>query len=352
MRRTRWMTVCSLVASAALCAAPWQARAEEEGGDGAKAEGAKAEGGKDADGGNRGDRGNRGGRRGGPGGQGGPGGPGGFGGGWGRMARGGTDFMKESIARAVGGDTAVKLDTLPYSENRNLVNEVPVGGVDGLSQNGTGWKVEEVFTTTEEQTKALSDLRTEYKTELEAIQKKLDEVHKTYAAQIVELRKKYELKANDVLTGDAKGEKQKLDEIAASYAKDAKAAGQARVEEGQKLSDEVEKSIATARENQNFDGMGDLFGKLRDFQTSIRTAVAELEKSGRDKMKEAVTGESKTKLTELLKGLEDRENRMRNWGGGGDRGGQRGQRGGPQGGEGAKTGNGGPVAPPKEGGEF
>lgn len=342
MRRTRWMTVCSLVASAAFCAAPWQARAAEEGGDGAK-----AEGGKDANAGNpgnRGNRGDRGGRRGGPGGD------------WGRMARGGTDYMKESIARAVGGDTPVKLDTLPYAENRNLVNEVPVGGIDGLSQNGTGWKVEEVFTTTEEQTKALGDLRTEYKKELEEIQKKLDEVHKTYAAQIVELRKKYELKANDVLTGDAKGEKQKLDEIAAAYAKDAKAAGQAREEEGKKLSDEAEKSIATARDNQNFEGMMDLWNKLRDFQTGIRNAVSELEKSSREKMKEAVTGESKTKLTELLKGLEDRENRFRNWGGG-DRGGQRGQRGGPQGGgpqggDGAKTENGGAVAPPKEGGEF
>lgn len=273
---------------------------------------------------------------------GGPGaGRGGPGGGW--FARGNQRMMEGMFNRGLGIEQPAKVEDLPLGEARRLVRDVPVGGVDGLQDGRDGWKVEDVFTVTPEQGQALTTLREEYKNELAKLQTEYDEAQKALAEKVKNLRMLYETKANDVLTDPAKGEKAKLDALAVEYGTQHEAATKERAAQVTELRTNMEKVMEEARKNNDWEKMheaGRKFGAL--FETA-REQRTNLVKSINEKMQEAVTGEAKTKLTELIA-----KQNVNQWGRGGDRGGDRGGRGGDRGGDrGGQRGGGETQQPPK-----
>jgi hypothetical protein len=142
----------------------------------------------------------------------GPGGP---------MGPGGI-FNPVASARALGidieGPKSRKIESLPLNEHKRLVLNVPVGGVDIPGSTGSGWKVENVFKLSEEQTTKLETLRTEYAAEQKKLEDELNAQNKAMAAKVAELRKAYEAKANDLLSPEDKEAKLKLDALGAETA--------------------------------------------------------------------------------------------------------------------------------------
>jgi hypothetical protein len=239
---------------------------------------------------------------------------GGFGGGGGGitgMIRGflGIDFEDPKAP--------VKLDALPLGIDKRLVINVPVGGVDNPAANTNGWKMESIFKLTEEQQKAVDALREEYK----AQQKKLDEevlaAQKAVAEKVKDLRLKYEQRANDILTGNDKTTKEKLDALARET---------------------ITKNMAVVTEMMPmFDGqdMGQGFAVVR----AIREKISANAKTAEEKLLELAPADGKAKIQDILKQQQNDRDRMNRWGGGGGRG-----RGGPGGGGG--PGGNTPVKPP------
>src|ERR1051326_8422104 len=99
-------------------------------------------------------------------------------------------------------------DKLPLGGEKRLVLNVPVGGIDqigvqpGMGNQSTGsWKVEEIFKLTDEQTKAVEALRTEYAAEKKKLEEEILAQQQALADKAKKLRETYEQRANDVLTG-------------------------------------------------------------------------------------------------------------------------------------------------------
>jgi len=255
-----------------------------------------------------------------------PQGPQGQGGGGpaGQFQRGGFQFgqmngeIERMLANQLGLDLPASLDQLPYGEDKRFVLRVPVGGVDNFNPIRDGWKVEDIFPSTDEQSKALEILRVEYKKELEGLQKQLEEANKKAAASVLELRKKYEVKANDVLTGTAKDEKQKLDTIAGDYAKKR---GEASKAIAPQLED-LRKESKALQENGRMADMGELWTKFGELARPLAADTKKSTQEAEEAMKAAVTGDAKTKLEDLIK---KNEQLMPNQGGRGRGGQQRGQ---------------------------
>lgn len=255
-----------------------------------------------------GDQGGRGGRMGGFGGFGGFGGP-------------GRGNMERMLLGAMGIEPGVKTDQLTYGSERRLVTRVPVGGIDSLNENADGFKVEEIYTLTDEQTKAMTGLRDEYKTDLEKLQKQLDEANAAVATQVKALREKYEQRANDVLTGDAKSEKEKLDALAKEYNLKHAENVQAKKSEAEDLIREGQKAAADARDQGNGNAIQDAMRKGFEFMRTVREKSDELVKTYAEKLKAIPTGDAKTKLEAELQKIE-RRGQGRGMGGPGGPGGQ------------------------------
>jgi len=269
----------------------------------------------------RGDRGRGRGNRG-PGGQGGQGqgNPGGGMPGFGRFPQQlGPEQMQSAAARMAGVDmddskTEASLDTLPYGSLRRFVTQVPIGGVDNFSPTATAYKVEQMYKLTFEQSNSLQTIRDEYKTELKKLQDELTAQQKAAAEKVKELRTKYEQRANDVLTGADKENKQKVDTIT----------GETHVQNA-KLAGEI------FGDNKDMNKMFQLGRDLRD-----KSALT-LEAAQR-KIAELVSPEGKVLIEEAIKQQAEARERMKQWV---DRAGNRGGNGAP----GGQAGD--PVKPPK-----
>jgi hypothetical protein len=269
-------------------------------------------------------------------------GPGGF------MGRGGGRPFDWMFNQMLGEDTAVKLDQIPYGPQRRFILNVPVGGVDTLQDRGDGWKVEEIFTLTDEQNKAVQVLREQYKAELEKYQKQLDEANKAIALQVAALRLKYEQLANDVMAGVAKDEKVKLDALAKEFSEQRQAKAQERKDQVEQFRGEVDKVVAAGRENGNWDAMREIGNKAMEMARGANDQTQVLQKAALEKMKTAVTGDAKVKLEEKLQAVERRMADERRWQQ--DLGGRRGGGGGPGGGgapKGEQKAGEKPTAPPE-----
>jgi len=155
----------------------------------------------------------------------GPGGGGGGRGNFGGLANmlggqpGGMQNIFAMASRMLGLDiedpkAGPKVDALPLGTEKRFVVNVPVGGVDNPGGQGNGWKMEAIFKMTDEQTKAVDTLRTEYADEQKKLEQEVQDQFKALAEKAKQLRQKYELRANDVLTGDDKTRKEKLDALA------------------------------------------------------------------------------------------------------------------------------------------
>jgi hypothetical protein len=99
--------------------------------------------------------------------------------------------------------------------SNNLVRNVPVGGIDQFGASNAAKKVEDVFKLTPEQSASMETIRQEFKKEADALEKELAEQQAAIGEKARQLRLKYELRANDVLVGDQKAKKEKLDALAA-----------------------------------------------------------------------------------------------------------------------------------------
>jgi len=193
-----------------------------------------------------------------------------------------------------------KLEELPLGAEKRQVINVPIGGIDNPGGTGAGWKMESVFKLTEEQTKALETVRSEY----EADQKKLDaeikEQMKAVAEKVKQLRQKYELRANDVLAGEDKASKEKMDAIAMEL---------------------QHKNTAIVKEVQPLFDMNDMqqgFAMIRMIREKTSTNLKDYE----TKLMELIPAASRETIAEVIKRQSEMRDQMNRWmGGAGQRGG-------------------------------
>ncbi|HYF52310.1 MAG TPA: hypothetical protein VEJ63_23080 [Planctomycetota bacterium] len=277
-------------------------------------------------------RGNRGGgeERGGPGmGRGGPGGPGNNPA-FGRFQQQfGPEQFATTAARAAGVEledtkTEAKIDTLPFGSQRRFVTLVPVGGIDSFSSLSEPWKLEQMYKLTFEQSNSLQTIRDEYKAELKKLQDEMTAQQKAMAEKVKELRAKYELRANDVLTGADKENKQKIDTITSeTHTNNAKVAGEL---------------LHANKDNKDMNRMWQIGRELRE---KVSPSIDEAQK----KIAELVSPEGKALIEESMKKQADAREQVQRWM---DR-----NRGG-EGRERQNPGGGDPVKPPKppENGNF
>lgn len=313
--------------------------------DGAKPDGAKADGGdrprRERFGGgdrggdragnnNAGDRGAGGRGQWGGGGQGGPGGPGGFLGG---LMGGQRNNIIGMASRMLGFDiedpkaNTGKVEALPLGAEKRMVVSVPVGGVDNFSGTGQGWKVETVFKMTDEQTKAVDALREEYKAEQKKLEAEIHEQQKAMAEKVKLLRAKYEQRANDVLTGDDKTAKEKMDALAK--------------ETNTKNAQVVTDLLPMFDQNDMAQG----FAMLRTINEKTSTNI----KAAEEKLVELVPADNRARIQEVMKtqnDLRERNNRFMQFGGGPGGGGGPGARGRAAGGKDGEPQK--PPAPPEQ----
>lgn len=287
-------------------------------------------------------------------GQGGPGAPGGFGGraafaGNGGMAwRNGVEMANQNPRRMwadsfafrfgdiIDADSRAKLDQLPYGVERRNVLNIPIGGIDnpGAQFNNRAIGVEDYFTLTPEQTKAVTALREEFKTAQDDLAKEIFAQQREWAKKIATLRGAYELRANDVLTGDDKKKKEELDKFMQDIAVK-------NLEIITKLLDELKPEDGRAV-----------------WQNSNDKTLPNIE-AAEKKLLELAAGDNRAKVEEILKGQIEQREHMKQWqqraneqnqdanNNGGDRRGrpgERGERGNRE--KGAKEGNQ-AVPPPK-----
>lgn len=241
---------------------------------------------------------------------------------------GGTGRIEGMLWDALGIEQPAKLETLSYGAEKRRVNDVPIGGIDSLTEQAKGLKVEEIYTLTDEQTQALVKLREDYAHELVEYQKQLEATNLAVAVLVKALRQKYELRANDVLTTEAKAEKEKLDALAKEYHE--KRAAQATEKKGlaETAIADAKAKTAAARENNDWNAVREAGMKIFESANESHTKTEEMVKQYLAKMKEVPVGDAKAKLTTELdkaeRRMQDRGQgfmgRMRGMGGaGGDR---------------------------------
>ena len=222
------------------------------------------------------------------------------GGPWERMGRGGMfGGMFDWMERMLGIDPPAQIEDLPLGPDSRLVTSIPVGGVENFQTGRSGLKVEQVFKLTEEQTKALEELRKEYAAERDKLAKDMEEAHKKLAERAKELRRNYETKANDVLGGDLKAVKEKLDAIVKEYNEKRMAERNELAERLKALRIEIEK----ARE-EGPEAMRALIEKNNDLMGLIRQQTEkdyDLSVIAKEQMKTAVPEDAKAKLEEAFK---------------------------------------------------
>jgi hypothetical protein len=220
----------------------------------------------------------------------------------------------------------VKLDDFPLGAERRTVLNVPVGGIDNPGGNGSGWKMESVYKLTDEQAGALETVRTEYETEQKKLDAEIKEQMKAIAEKVIELRKKYELRANDVLAGEDKASKEKID----TYATDLQTKNHEVTAEIQPLFDQND--------------MQQGFTMIR----MMREKTSENLKEYETKLLETIPEASRERIGEVLRRQSDMRDQMGRWIGGNAGRRDAGAQGGP-GGDRPQRGNrnGDPVVPPR-----
>jgi hypothetical protein len=114
----------------------------------------------------------------------------------------------------LGPKYAPKINALPFGAARNLIVSVPVGAIDSFGSGAPPIKIEDLFKLTPEQTESIGAIRQEYQKEQEVLEKELAEQQKLIAEKARQLRLKYELRANDVLAGEQKTQKETIDAAA------------------------------------------------------------------------------------------------------------------------------------------
>ena len=240
-------------------------------------------------------------------------GMGGFGGGGGIAGTGGNGVI--SIAsRALGVDiqdpkAVLKVEELPLGAQKHFVTLVPVGGVDNLSNTGKGWNMENIFTMTPEQTKSVEALREEYQTEEKKLQTEIAAQEKALADKAIELRQKFEQRANDLLTGADKESKAKLDALSVDVHK--------------KSADLVAETLPLYDMNDFQQG----FALIR----ALSDKMSKITKDGEAKLVELVPETAKDKVQTLIKSLDEARDRSSRFMQGGPGGGMTRGRNGPGG---------------------
>jgi len=188
-----------------------------------------------------------------------------------------------------------KLEVLPLGVDKRLVLHVPVGGVDNPSGTGAGWKMESIFKLTEEQTKAVDTLREEYKAEQATLNKEIQEQQKALAEKVAQLRLKYEQRANDVLTGEDKAAKEKLDALA---------------RETQTKNAQI---VAEALPLYDANDMAQGFAMIR----TIREKSSANVKAAEEKLIELIPAHSRDRIKDVIKQQSEMRDQMSRWAAGG-----------------------------------
>jgi hypothetical protein len=111
----------------------------------------------------------------------------------------------------------VNWEALPLGMDKKFLTSLPVGAVE--NPGGVdfpaypGWRIEEVFKLSNEQSTSLQKLRADYEAKKAKLGQELAEAQKAYIEKFRALRLQYEQQANDLLTGPEKEAKAKLDAL-------------------------------------------------------------------------------------------------------------------------------------------
>ena len=215
-----------------------------------------------------------------------------------------------------------KVNNLPLGPQRRFVLSVPVGGLDNLNSAGNGWKMEQIFTLTDEQQKSVVALRDEYQAEKAKLEADIAVQQKALAEKAKALRDTFEQRANDILTGADKDAKEKIDAMARdTQAKNAAAAT----------------DLATLAQDPNNKDPRQIMMMAR----TVRETTSRTAQEARKTLLAILPAESRARAEDLIK-LEEANkpwwDNADNWGGGGGGGG---------GGAGKHHGNKGPGADTK-----
>lgn len=197
-----------------------------------------------------------------------------------------------------------KIEELPLGAEKRQVLNVPIGGIDNPGGTGQGWKMESVYKLTEEQTKALETVRIEYDADQKKLDAEIKEQMKLIAEKVKQLRQKYELRANDVLAGEDKASKEKIDALALDLQK---------------------KNTTVVKEVQPLFDMNDMqqgFAMIRMVREKTSSNLKEYE----TKLLELVPAASRETIGEVIRRQSEMRDQMNRWMGGG-RGGPGGDRG-------------------------
>jgi hypothetical protein len=233
-------------------------------------------------------------------------------GGIGAMLGGGGRGLDVSVVTRMAGieyrdpTAAPKVEQLPLGANLRSVTEIPVGGVDNFDAPGKGWKVENVFTLTADQTKAIDDLRTQYDAEQKKLGEDIAKQEKELADKVIQLRAAYEKKANDVLSANDKAVKEKMDALSNDVAT------------------RNQKDVADTVPLYDAKDTAQMFTMIRQLRDKIGKNIQD----GEDKLQELLPADTKAKLVEALKAqatARERQTQFMNFIGNGGPGGPGGQ---------------------------
>ncbi|GMV79882.1 MAG: hypothetical protein AMXMBFR7_10660 [Planctomycetota bacterium] len=125
--------------------------------------------------------------------------------------------VERGVRFAFGLPAAPDLSDLDYGPRRTFVLKVPPGGVDLLYSFARGVPAEEIFPAG---TTAMQRLRETYQAERDKLEQEWTAAQARLAERAVELRRRYEKRANDVLTGSDRAQKEALDAVREKLAAD------------------------------------------------------------------------------------------------------------------------------------
>lgn len=221
-----------------------------------------------------------------------------------KEAPGERERLETMLYGALGLDRPVKLEQLPFGAEKRFVLRVPVGGIDPLKENAEGWRMEDIFTLADEPRGNLKALREEYRGEWLKLQKQLEAAQQAVAREALALRRKYELRANDLLTGQAKSEKEKLDTLAKECCEQKHARTEEKRPQVEAVVEEVLKLASAARETGHAKALGEATRKGYEVNKSVHDFQEALTQEAVKRMQDAVTGDAKLRLEEEFQRLE------------------------------------------------
>ncbi|MCZ7645215.1 MAG: hypothetical protein M5U26_08015 [Planctomycetota bacterium] len=221
--------------------------------------------------------------------------------------------LEQRLYSVLGRAVPLRLEHLSYGPARRLATKIPVGGADDLTDLGDGWKIEELYKLPETKQKALEELRASYAAESAKLQARLDGINRAFAARALELRLKYELRANDVLTGQDRDQKRQLDGFAKQIWLQQEGLASKAAQDGARAKKQIADGLTQVRvlDENKFQVPGSVYAALQNFTLLISKVSQGMRKLGEDAAAKAphlLNGPARERLERLFRELKPASN--------------------------------------------